>query len=354
MRIGELFAGIGGIGLGLEWAGVGSVAWQVERDPFCRRVLERHWPDAERFEDVRDVGAANLAPVDVIAGGFPCQDLSLAGKGAGLHGERSGMFWELARVVRELRPRFVVLENVSAILRRGVGDVLGTLAALGYDAEWCCVRASDVGAMHRRDRWFCVAWIPVADRERERPQDRDPTRPATPAIGGARPVADRDGGRREGVGLAKHGNQQGAPRDESDERRARRRGQGAHLADAGCLSLQRRTDDRSVAGAERAGTREGLQRQRGRRPPSDAGAARGTDAAGAPSQSLVGLGSHGISLWLDVAPPGADQHPWEPPRLVEDAPDRAKRLRALGNAVVPQVAALVGRRLLEIKEREGL
>src|SRR5690606_28720166 len=105
----------------------------------------RHWPDARRFDDVRTVGAHNLAPVDLICGGFPCQDISVAGKGAGLDGERSGLWVEFARIVRELRPRFVVVENVPALLARGFGRVLGDLAACGYDAEWDCIPAAAVG-----------------------------------------------------------------------------------------------------------------------------------------------------------------------------------------------------------------
>lgn len=158
MRIGSLFSGIGGLDLGLEWAGVGHTVWQVERDPFCRSVLERHWPNAKRFDDVCTVGAHNLEPVDVICGGFPCQDISYAGKGLGLSGERSGLWYEFARIVGEMGPRFVVVENVAAFLTRGIGDVLGTLSDLGYDAQWRAIRASDGGAPHRRERIFIVAY----------------------------------------------------------------------------------------------------------------------------------------------------------------------------------------------------
>src|SRR5688572_14262480 len=131
MRFGSLFAGIGGIDLGLERAGM-KCAWQVELDPFCRRVLAKHWPDVARYEDVREVGAHNLEPVDLIAGGFPCQDISNAGKRAGIDGERSGLWSEYARIVRELRPRYVLVENVTALLGRGIGRVLGDLAALDF------------------------------------------------------------------------------------------------------------------------------------------------------------------------------------------------------------------------------
>jgi DNA (cytosine-5)-methyltransferase 1 len=158
VRIGSLFAGIGGLELGLERAGVGRTIWQVERDEYCRKILERHWPDATRYDDVCTVGAHNLAPVDVVCGGFPCQDLSYAGKGAGLSGERSGLWSEFARIVRELRPHFVVVENVPALLARGLGVVLGDLAACGYDATWDCIPAAAVGAPHLRYRLFIVAY----------------------------------------------------------------------------------------------------------------------------------------------------------------------------------------------------
>lgn len=153
---GSLFAGIGGIDLGLERAGW-RCAWQVEIDPFARRVLGKHWPDVIRFRDVRECSARNLAAVDLIAGGFPCQDVSHAGKQRGLSGDRSGLWFEFRRVVCELRPRLVLVENVSALRRRGFDVVLGDLATLGFDAEWESVRALDVGAPHQRERVFIVA-----------------------------------------------------------------------------------------------------------------------------------------------------------------------------------------------------
>ena len=159
MRIGSLFSGIGGLELGLERAIPGArVVWQVEKDPYARRVLEKHWPEARRYEDVQEVGAHNLGVVDLICGGFPCQDISVAGAGAGLEGERSGLWFQFARILRELRPRYVVLENVAALRFRGLDQVLGSLAESGYDAVWDCIPAAAVGAPHRRDRWFCVAY----------------------------------------------------------------------------------------------------------------------------------------------------------------------------------------------------
>jgi DNA (cytosine-5)-methyltransferase 1 len=158
LTIGSLFSGIGGLELGLERAGLGPVIFQVEKDEYCRAVLAKHWPNATRFEDVKDVGRFNLAPVDVLCGGFPCQDISLAGDGDGIEeGARSGLWREYARIVGELRPSYVVVENVAALLGRGMGRVLGDLASLGYDAEWDCIPASAVGAPHRRDRVFVIA-----------------------------------------------------------------------------------------------------------------------------------------------------------------------------------------------------
>lgn len=168
MRVLDLFSGIGGFSLGLERAGMHTVAF-CEIDPYCRAVLRKHWPDVPCYEDIRELTATRLAAdgigVDVICGGFPCQDISDAGKRAGLEGERSGLWREYARLIGEIRPRFVIVENVAALLGRGLGDVLGCLAALGYDAEWHCIPAAAVGADHLRDRIWIVAYPNGAGRK---------------------------------------------------------------------------------------------------------------------------------------------------------------------------------------------
>ena len=158
LRVGSLFSGIGGLELGLEMTGHFTTVWQVEIDNYARKILAKHWPDVRRHDDVRTFPTDDCDwDCDVICGGFPCQDLSYAGKGAGLHGQRSGLFYELARVVREVAPRYVILENVAALLTRGMGDVLGTMASLGYDCQWHCIPAAYVGAPHIRDRVFILA-----------------------------------------------------------------------------------------------------------------------------------------------------------------------------------------------------
>ena len=167
---GSLFAGIGGVDLGFERAGL-ECKWQVEIDDYATKVLEKHWPNVKRWRDVKTFPPEDKQDwnVDVIAGGFPCQDISTAGKGAGLNGERSGLFYEIIRLARQLRPRAIVLENVSALLVRGMGDVLGELAEVGYDSEWHCLPAAGVGAPHRRDRVFIIACKKnVADSSSER------------------------------------------------------------------------------------------------------------------------------------------------------------------------------------------
>lgn len=161
LKVLDLFSGIGGFSLGLEAAGMETAAF-CEVSPACRRLLAHHWPKVPQYDDVRTLTADRLAAdgiaVDVICGGFPCQDISLNGEGAGIEGARSGLWREYARLVCELRPTVVIVENVSALIDRGLGVVLGDLAALGYDAWWDCARASNFGAPQLRDRFWCVAY----------------------------------------------------------------------------------------------------------------------------------------------------------------------------------------------------
>ena len=158
MRYGSLFAGIGGFDLGFDRAGL-KCKWQVEKDPYCWQVLWEKWPKVDKWDDVKTFPPdfSNEWNVDVICGGFPCQDISDAGTRVGISGERSGLWSEFARVVRVLRPRFVVVENSAALLRRGAGQVFGDLAACGYSLEWDCLPAIAFGARHIRDRLFIVA-----------------------------------------------------------------------------------------------------------------------------------------------------------------------------------------------------
>jgi DNA (cytosine-5)-methyltransferase 1 len=174
----DTFSGIGGFSLGLERAGFETVAF-CEKDTFCQCILRERWPHVPIYDDIRTLTAARLRAdgihVDVIAGGFPCTDISVAGKGAGLAGPQSGLWWEYFRLIEEIRPNYALIENVAALRSRGLDTILGALATLGYHAGWDCIPACALGPPHRRDRIWIVAY-PVGDRSEgdSRPILREP------------------------------------------------------------------------------------------------------------------------------------------------------------------------------------
>lgn len=158
MKVLDLFSGIGGFSLGLEAAGMETIAF-CEKEPFCRKVLAKHWPKVSCHTDITTLdGKQYHGQIQVICGGFPCQDLSQMGKRKGLSGERSGLWKHYARIIGEVRPRYVIVENVTALLDRGMGEVLSDLAQIGYDAEWECIPASAIGAPQERDRIWIIAY----------------------------------------------------------------------------------------------------------------------------------------------------------------------------------------------------
>jgi DNA (cytosine-5)-methyltransferase 1 len=298
LTFGSLFSGIGGIDLGLERAGM-RCAFQVELDSFARLVLQKHWPAVPRFDDVREVGAHNLPEVDLLCGGFPCQDISNAGKRAGIEGARSGLWKEFARIIRELRPRFVLVENVAALRARGLGRVLGDLAALGFDAEWDCIPAASLGAPHLRDRLFLVAYSNGCPLRKE--SEPEPRRPGTPVVranGSARSVAHAD--------------------RERFQKQRRPQPIGSALTPA-----QRRSE--ALADTDRGGCSRTRSLSEG--------------------QSVTW--ENGCRIFGE-APQCSDWWIVEPPvgRVAHGFRSRVDQLRCLGNAVVPQVAEHVGRRIL--------
>lgn len=326
LTVGSLFSGIGGIDLGLERAGM-KVRWQVEIDPWCQKVLAKHWPDVERFADVREVGAHSLAYVDVIAGGFPCQDLSYAGKGAGITGARSGLWVEYARIIRELRPRYVFVENVPALLTRGMGVVLGDLAACGYNAEWDCIPAAAVGAPHRRDRVWIVAY-PNANGGRFQERGEQDGGTGEPRLqtsrrrdaGGLHPsLAHPDNGRR----------MDGQARIEPAEAGVDALGEplagGPDVADAATPGLP---NGRGASLGEPRGAVAELERRRGALRGVQVDARSGAAARWWATEPNVGRVAHGV-------------------------PARVDRLRGLGNAVVPQVVEWIGRRIVEAEAEQA-
>lgn len=343
----SLFSGIGGIDLALEAVGMRVVA-QCEIDKPCREVLASHWPDVPCLEDVRDVGSGIDLRPDVVAAGFPCQPVSQAGRR--LAQEDSRWLWpEVARVVRELGPRYVFLENVRGLLRRGFHDVITDLAGLGFDVEWGVLRASDVGTPHRRERVFILAASPdscglglarlaASDSENgeldEQPGREPDGRDLAPADSGST-------GRRQDAG--------GAPGDEvasaggGRERRSRHwrcsRGlQAAASSDAGSVA-------RTQAGEREVGPgKDGEQTARGRAREAQPG------AAGCAGDTFDwGVYADAVRRWQlirgDIAPIPSDEQGRLMPEFVEwmmgyeigwTFGSRTQRLKQLGNSVVPQ------------------
>ena len=312
LSVGSLFAGIGGLELGLERCGM-DVRWQVEIDPWARQVLAKHWPNVERHDDIKTWPKPDTERVDVICGGFPCQDISTAGKGAGLAGARSGLFYEAMRVVRDLEPRYVLLENVAALLVRGMDAVLGELAQVGFDAVWHCVTASSVGAPHRRDRVFIIGYRPssLADTDSEGLDSGTRTRESQ---GSWKQTRHHAGGRGKNVANTKGGLLSGINgRPES----------GIRFAE--CRQAVADTDDTGV-GASTSKTfphREETDERRQKQPQFESSGSSADFRGFWAAEPAVGRVAHGV-------------------------PRRVDRLRGLGNAVVPQVAQFVGEMLLDI------
>jgi len=289
MTIGSLFSGIDGLGLGLEWAGLGPVEWQVEKDPYARLVLAARFPHVQQFGDVRTVGAHNLGRVDIICGGYPCQPFSFAGPRRGESDPRH-LWPEYNRILGELRPRFAVLENVPGHLSMGFRRVLGDLAENGYDAIWFHLRASDVGAPQRRERLFVVAY---RNGSRE-PQSQRSVAGERGWLGdGGWQVADAD---REGRDV-----RTGAC---SERRRLTEPANDGLLADADGARLEGRRESECGSADER--------------PARQCGAARLDDGGqGREPQSGLGRDAARFSAGLDgsrwPARPGEEQYAWEPP-----------------------------------------
>lgn len=293
MRVGELFAGIGGFGLGLERAGM-QIAWHSEIEPYACAALKKHWPTIPNYGDVRDIHANAAEPIDVLCGGFPCQNISVAGKGEGIDGPQSGLWREYARLVRELRPRWVVAENVPALRTRGYDRVADDLETAGYTVQAFVVGADDLGAPHRRKRVWIVAYAECDDLrlEQGRRSGQGGTGTLEPGVDGlARLVTDTDS--------------QGLAQRESERSDARKK-----------LS--------TVVGSNRTPKFANTDRES----PNWFTEPRGQRGYGPPQPTICGM-DDGL-----------------PNRLDEN---RRQRLAALGNSLIPQIAEAIGRAIMKVE-----
>jgi DNA (cytosine-5)-methyltransferase 1 len=288
MRQCDLFAGIGGFSLAASWYGIKTTQF-VEIDFYCQELLKKNFPGVPIHDDITTY-YPRLGEFDIITAGFPCTDLSCANpSGRGLEGERSGLFFEAVRILRTVRPRFLLLENVPALINRGLDRVLWEIAQSGFDAEWQVISAASMGAPHRRERIFVIAY-PMCSRRQKL---------------NFSPVTDRSGFG-SGSGDAPTPNPQG---------NGRRSGFGG--------------DDNPVQQCHWPQSPEIGDRESATRPqPSE----------GSIKSRICGM-DDGLSPWMDGH---------QPSPLATGIPHYQKRLKALGNSVVPQCAAVAYQRILEI------
>ncbi len=297
MKVLDLFSGIGGFSLGLERAGMQTIAF-CEVDPVCRQVLRKHWPDVPIFEDVKTLSAKDIhETVDVICGGFPCQDISVAGNGLGLAGERSGLWYEYRRLIEEIRPRYVIIENVAALRSRGLDEVLRCLDALGYDAEWHCIPASSVGAPHQRDRVWIVAYSNNIRRGSAQDTESD-----------------------------HQGNDSGSPRSHVTFESARSSALGTDI---------RRGETEAMANAIGEGSQGRLHWWSNQERQGELGYLGRCRA----------MDGQPIENWWAVEPSVG--------RVANGISGRTHRLKQLGNAVVPQIPEVIGRALIAYENSLG-
>jgi len=305
-RLLDLFSGIGGFSLGLERSGGFKTVAFCEVEPFCQKILTKHWPEVPIYGDVRELNADRLAAdgigIDAICGGFPCQDISTAGKGAGIEGERSGLWSEYARLIGELRPRYVFVENVAALLSRGLDRVLGDLAALGYDAEWHCIPASAVGAPHRRDRIWIVAYTPLMQCNGSDDHARECL---------------------EGQPFSKFGNGSGQ----------------SNVADARRLNGNGRPNIKKSALAETAKWCQAASDVEQRR--------QMVADTNSPQRQGRRISSRVFEEHANISCPGWWEIEPDVGRVANGVPAWSHRLKALGNAVVPQIPEMLGRAVLD-------
>ena len=290
----DLFSGIGGFSLSAKWAlgdNVRTIGF-CEIDEFCQIVLRKQFKNVTIYDEVRNLNTRkiNYKQVDIITGGFPCQDISMAGKGKGIEGERSGLWKEMFRIIRQCEPRWAIIENVSALTHRGLTVVLNDLAQAGYDAEWQCIQAKQVGAPHKRERIWIVAY----------PNSRN-----------VEAGCGELGVRKESKGGRSSSNAFELCQT---------------ISNPSSLRLQCQEEDKKLEGKRPSeqGSRDRIQKQKGCIP-----------------ESRLGGVANGIPNWV--------HEPRGIPRVDKKKPNRIERMKALGNSIVPQIPYLIFSRIGELE-----
>ena len=371
MKVGSLFSGIGGLDLGLERAGM-DVIWQSEIDPYACKVLKKHWPTVPNLGNIKEIDWSQVERPDVICGGYPCQPFSTAGKRQG-EGDARHLWPWVRECIAELRPRYAVLENVRGHLSLGFGTVLGDLATIGYDTEWQVIPAAAVGAPHRRDRVFIVAY--AAEQGLQRPIGQVIKRQRDGLANGGQELADTDSNRRI-YGQTELNATEGridAQRDIATSSADVANTDNNGLAATTLRGSTRKTADKQSTRQNNATNIEGRssasrdvadtdstsrqQQHQWQVQESNIGGCSETMA----DNEFIGDGQHRVTTdaageggqWDDYGRGEADDdsRQWwaiEPDvgRVAHGIPNRVDRLRCLGNAVVPQVAEYVGRLIM--------
>ena len=360
LTVGSLFSGIGGLDLGLERAGM-NVIWQSEIDPYACRVLSKHWPEVVNHGNIKEINWQEVKRPDVICGGYPCQPFSTAGKRRGEEDPRHLWPW-VRTAISELRPQYAILENVRGHLSMGGLSVIGELASIGYDAEWRIVSAASVGANHRRDRVIIVAYPQskcsdgLIDNTRDSQQSKSTTESRD--SGGTQAMANTEGKRCETWGQSERAQQthtkpscscqyvadtsgercvDGRPKINTTDGRLTTQPQplnsSTEMAYTDSIGLEGQRAEQQTTGIvgsseipnanlwETSGGNWGIQSDRG--------------AVFDWASDLRGEEGYAGWEWWTTEPNVG--------RVAYGIPNRVDRLRGLGNAVVPQVAEVIGR-----------
>lgn len=316
----DLFSGIGGFSLGLSQTGGFRTEAFCEIESYPQQVLKKHWPGVPIYDDIKELTSERLVrdgipAIDVITGGFPCQDISVAGEQVGIEGSRSGLWGEYARLIGEIRPRYAVVENVSALLSgdRGqwFGAVLRDLARIGYDARWGCISAADCGALHLRNRVWVLAYPNRDDGGR----------------GGSTEPSERN----SRLELGSSGEDVAYPNSKGLEgcEETGDTGNEQYVAYPSVIRQQGQGEPFDPSGQKKAANRKAV------------GSVDGCVGEIGSFESYMGGSPHGVSAWLDGS--------WEQGlgRTTTNPKNRSVRLKALGNSIVPQIVTAIGQEILK-------